>query len=186
MPLEFQRCTIFDDNLPQGFDIMSFAATTRLPNFEGQVCTMDEEINETSCFAQNSSEVAVKVIDGEGVAINVLTGKYHGMSGTACHIMNLISAGYNLGQILDSIQTRHPSSREVLRNELFDFITQLLEERLLISRAAESATAPTGIPAWDESNYIAPHLETYDDMAELLALDPPMPTVLDTPWSGAA
>jgi hypothetical protein len=147
---------------------------------------MEEQINEASCFAQNSSEVAVKVIDGEGVAINVLTGKYHGMSGTACHIMNLISAGYNLGQILDSIQTRHPGSRELLRKDLFNFIAQLVEERLLLPRATESFTAPTGTPAWDQSNYTAPHLETYDDMAELLALDPPMPTVLDTPWSGAA
>jgi Coenzyme PQQ synthesis protein D (PqqD) len=147
---------------------------------------MGKQISESSCYAQNSSEVAVKIIDGEAVAINVLTGTYHGMSGTACRIMNLISDGYNLGQVLDAIQKRHSNSREQLRNDLFAFTEQLLEQRLLIPRVSDSSTAKIGTPSWDESDYTPPQLETYDDMAELLALDPPMPTVLDTPWSGAA
>jgi hypothetical protein len=151
--------------------------------FEGKVYAMEAEISESSCFAQNSSEVAVKIIDGEAVAINVLSGKYHGMSGTACHVMSLISDGYNLGQVLDAVQTSHPDSRDRLRSDLFIFINQLLEQRLLIPRASASAPGPIGTPAWDDSTYTPPHLETYDDMAELLALDPPMPTVLDTPWS---
>jgi hypothetical protein len=158
----------------------------RISNPEGKDYVMGDQISESSRFSQNRSEVAIKVIDGEGVAIDVLTGKYHGMSGTACHIMGLISDGYTLGQILDSVQTRHPGSREMFRNDLFTFITQLLAQRLLIPRSAGSSAPPTGTPAWNELDYAAPHLETYDDMAELLALDPPMPTVLDTPWSGAA
>jgi hypothetical protein len=146
---------------------------------------LQDEILETDHFELNRSEVAVKIIDGEAVAIDVLTGKYHGMSGTACGILHLIGLGIDLAQIADALESRYPGEKGHIREDILRFAGQLLEQRLVLRGRGPVATLDAQ-PAFDGATYEVPVLETYDDMAELLALDPPMPTVLDTPWDGDA
>jgi hypothetical protein len=144
---------------------------------------MQAEIQESDCFEFNRSEVAVKVIDGEAVAIDVISGKYHGTTGTACGIMHLMGLGVSLGQIADAVEARYPDAKGRIREDLRTFAGQLLEQRIVL-RAREPGPTAGATVEFDDATYAAPRLETYDDMAELLALDPPMPTVLDTPWAG--
>jgi hypothetical protein len=148
-----------------------------------EVMVMDVEIRESDCFELNRSEVAIKIIDGEAVAIDVLTGKYHGMAGTACGILSLIGLGVSPGQIADAVEARYPDARGRIRGDLLRFAAQLLEQRIILRGEEPGPTSVMDV-TFDDATYTTPELETYDDMAELLALDPPMPTVLDTPWNG--
>ncbi len=144
---------------------------------------MNAVIRESDHFELNRSEVAIKIIDGEAVAIDVLTGKYHGMAGTACDILSLIGLGLSPGQIADAVEDRYPDAKGRIRGDVLRFAAQLLEQRIIL-RSDEPGTTSAMTATFDDATYTTPELETYDDMAELLALDPPMPTVLDTPWNG--
>ncbi len=146
---------------------------------------MASEFRDTDRFDLNRSEVAVQVIEGEAVAIDVLTGKYHGMTGIACAIVHLLALGVDLGVVRDALQRQYPEAHDRIEAELHGFVERLVAERVVVR--ADHLTAPAELPAvFADLPYGTPVLETYDDMAELLALDPPMPTVLDTPWSSDA
>jgi hypothetical protein len=148
-----------------------------------EVITVPGEIRESDRFEFNRSEVAVKMIDGEAVAIDVLTGTYHGMTGTACRILRLMELGLSLGQIADTVEARHPEARGQVRGDLLKFASQLLEHRIVRQTTGPDQASDT-TPAFDDATYAAPELETYDDMAELLAIDLPIPIVLDTACDG--
>ncbi len=146
-----------------------------------EVIIVQVVIQESDRFEFNRSEVAVKVIDGEAVAIDVLTGKYHGATGAACGILQQVGHGVSPGEIADVLESRFPDAKDRIRGDLCKFAGQLLEQRIVV-RAAGGAAMLGASPSFDDATYVPPELDTYDDMAELLALDPPMPTVLDSPW----
>ena len=127
----------------------------------------------------------MQIIDGEAVAIDVVTGKYHGMGAVACGVVNLLSLGAELGQVQAALEARFPEARERIASDLRGFAGQLLEHRIIVPAEAASAVAELPAP-FEGLAYVQPELETYEDMAELMALDPPMPTVLDSPWNGEA
>lgn len=144
---------------------------------------MSRVLDDADRFALNRSEVAMQIIDGEAVAIDVVTGKYHGLGAVACGVVNLLSLGADLGQVRAVLEARYPEALDRIAADLRGLVHQLLDHRILVP--AGSAPPIAELPAVFEGlAYVPPELETYEDMAELMALDPPMPTVLDSPWNG--
>lgn len=144
---------------------------------------MARELLDSSRFTLNRSEIAMQIIDGEAVVIDVITGNYHGMGGVACGVVNLMALGIDLGAIRGLLESRYPEAADRIASDLQTFVNQLLDQRIMLQDPLASVSLP--VPeVFDHLTYTAPVLETYEDMAELMALDPPMPTVLDSPWNG--
>jgi hypothetical protein len=55
---------------------------------------MARELLNSDRFTLNRSEVAMQIIDGEAVATDVITGRYHGMDGVACGVVNLMARSF--------------------------------------------------------------------------------------------
>ncbi len=135
----------------------------------------------------NREEITAKVMDGEAIMINLATGIYYSMDKVGGIIWEGIEQEQRLDQILQAVVTVYEVSEEQATKDLESLVSQLLEENLIVLQekggASERKTgeqAPTQVP------YEPPVLNSYRDMGDLLALDPPMPGMAETPWQNPA
>lgn len=133
-----------------------------------------------------SEEIAGKVIDGEAIVMHLGTGAYYSMNAVASRVWELSEAGHTLSDVSRAVAHDFGVDGDLAQRDVLKLARELVEEGLLkpTSENGTSPWAPSG--EGGEREYQAPELEKYSDMADLLALDPPMPGVSETPWSETA
>jgi hypothetical protein len=105
--------------------------------------------------------VSHECIDGEVVIINMATGTYYSLLGTASAIWQNIAAGTTRDQLL----ARFDAS---VQDEVSAFL-QELEHDGLVDLAAEPPQIAAGV---ELPTYSTPRVEKFTDLQELLMLDP--------------
>ena len=133
-----------------------------------------------SRYLPDENEVTAKVIDGEAIIINLLTGVYYSMEGTGAQIWEGIERGERLGDIAAAIAAAYGAETALVQNDVLSLAARLLEERMIRDAGSAAATVAASQPAEARGAYQAPVLNVYRDMAEVLALDPPTPGVFDS------
>ena len=142
----------------------------------------DMDLDPVLRFTPNENDVAAKVIDGEAIIMNVTTGMYYSSDKVGAAIWELLQAGYSLAETAATIAERYEAGGERVRADVDRLATEFLRENLL-HRAPDRAPPPMLPPAEGHPlPYDPPEFQKYSDMADLLALDPPMPGLAKTPW----
>jgi len=124
-------------------------------------------------YAVKTAEVAAKVIDAEAIAINLTTGTYYSLDGAAGRIWALIEQRLAVAEIARVIAQEYEVAEDTSKADVHRLIDQLVAEGLIIATtepAGAAAVITGGKRAW-----VSPALNIYRDMADLLALDPPVP-----------
>ena len=134
----------------------------------------------------NDAECAAKVLDGEAVIINLLNGTYYSLDKAGAVAWELAAGGGTISEIVAGVTQRYDVDAARAQADVERLIGELVSERLLVPANGNGAGAPA-IDAAGSSNggrlpYESPMLTTYRDMADLLALDPPMPRLEDIVW----
>jgi hypothetical protein len=134
----------------------------------------------------NDAECAAKVLDGEAVIINLLNGTYYSLDSAGAMMWELAAGGGTIAEIVGGVTARYDVDAPRARSDAERLVGELVAERLLVpasgaSRDAPVMASPNGGAA-GRLPYDAPMLTTYRDMADLLALDPPMPRLEDIVW----
>jgi len=136
----------------------------------------------------NDAECAAKVLDGEAVIINLLNGTYYSLDKAGAVVWELAAGGNTIAEIVGGVTARYDVDAPRAQSDVERLVSDLLAERLLVPAngggasggaslvESSSGAAATRLP------YDAPMLTTYRDMADLLALDPPMPRLEDIVW----
>lgn len=137
-----------------------------------------------SRFVPNPHECVNKVIDGEAIMINVSNGVYYSMNDVGTFIWELLAEGRSLDESADLVAVRYDVDRGRALADLERLVAELIEEELLVP-APEARPEPRDATDGDPLPYGPPELNIYRDMSVLLALDPPMPRLKDTPWKKA-
>ncbi|HET9602835.1 MAG TPA: PqqD family protein [Gemmatimonadales bacterium] len=130
----------------------------------------------------NLSAVAAKVIDGEAIIMNLTNGAYYSMAGVGGFIWDAIEREQSDAAILEGIMARYDVAAPQARADLDGLIAALLADELIVMEGNGAATEGTP-PATGTESYEAPELHKHTEMADLLALDPPMPALTDVPAS---
>jgi Coenzyme PQQ synthesis protein D (PqqD) len=135
----------------------------------------------------NEDEVAFEVLQGEAVLINLSTGHYYSLADQGAEVWAMISARTPVAEIAHAMAARYRAPVDDVLADVARLADELLAERLVReddgpagATPAEDTIAP---PA--EAGYKAPRLQKYSDMADMLALDPPLPGLKDIPWRAA-
>jgi Coenzyme PQQ synthesis protein D (PqqD) len=139
---------------------------------------------------QNLEEIAAETIGGEAVIINLATGTYFSLEAVGAEVWTLFGAGGTVADVAAAVAARYDVPREQAATDVARFAAALVDERLLVSASRTGTDADaTGATAGDASPanaahapYLAPRLHKYTDMADMLALDPPLPGLNDIPW----
>jgi hypothetical protein len=138
-------------------------------------------------LAPRGKELAAKVMDGEAIIINLTNGIYYSMDGVGALVWELISAGRSLEEISYQISRTYDVGANQALADLEQVTKELLQENLVvIADATETAPPDAGAERTVKLPYEPPALNKYRDMADLLALDPPMPSQEDIPWHPSA
>ena len=144
-------------------------------------------VTAASRFGVRPEEIAWKVLDGETIIINLMNGMYYSLPGVGSEAWELIGSGHSVGEVASSLAARYGAAPDVVTADITRLAEELLLEKLIYNGQAggqteELATGPTGGSAVGE--YRAPTLQTYRDMADLLALDPPTPGMVFPDFDG--
>lgn len=139
-----------------------------------------------SRLRSNDAECAAKVIDGEAVIINLQNGTYYSLDKAGATVWEQITDGRSVAEVVEAVTARYEVGRERAQRDVERLVHELVTERLLLpanGHVPASATIPADAAPATQLPYEEPTLTTYRDMADLLALDPPMPRLEDVVWS---
>jgi hypothetical protein len=129
-------------------------------------------------------QVAAKVFDGEAILINMSTGMYYSMTAVGALVWEYLQTGQSLEETVRAMTMRYEVSSGEAEADLRRLAAELLDEGLI---APTDDGMPAGASAEMDSQprqpYVAPRLEVYRDMGDLLALDPPAPELMDIAWN---
>lgn len=126
------------------------------------------------CIRVNAPRMVHETVDGEVIVIDLATGAYYSLPGTASEIWQSIAVGSSREAIVAHVAGRYEQDTETVNADIDDFLTHLLDEELVV----EDATGIAGAAPVEEANnrpatpFAKPVLEKYTDMAELILLDP--------------
>ena len=140
-------------------------------------------LNLHDCFRPREEEVASKVIDGEAIIINLANGVYYSMDKVGALVWERLQAGYTLDDVIRVVTGAYDVGREQAESNVVKLVEELLQENLVVtSENGASYAAEVIAKQEDKFPYELPKLNIYRDMGDLLALDPPVPGLGDTPW----
>lgn len=142
-------------------------------------------ITPDSRLEHKESEIAAKVIDGEAILINLSNGTYYSMDKVGGFIWELIKRNYSLSEIVETITEHYDVSAETAKTDVETLAMELLEEEIVRIGKWERRDEELMESSSPKLTYETPKLNTYRDMNDLLALDPPMPNLEDIPWEGS-
>ena len=132
----------------------------------------------------NVAEVAGKVIDGEAIIMNLANGLYYSMDHVGAVVWELVAQGYSLREMAKVLADRYDVDAERAAADVYCLVRELLDENLVVVAQADRDHAAVSPALGEGGPYATPVLRKYTDMADLLALDPPMPNLRDSaPWS---
>ena len=135
-----------------------------------------------SHFRPREEEVASKVIDGEAIIINLANGVYYSMDKVGALVWDLLQAGHTLEEVIVGVTGRYDVARDQAESNVQDLVLELVQENLMVSTENGTAAPAQAMEHQDRLPYEIPKLNIYRDMGDLLALDPPVPGLGDTPW----
>ena len=121
-------------------------------------------------YRLNEPDVTFESFEGEILLIHLGNGNYFSLRGIAPAIWPALLAGHPLSQIVLATQECYSRPVASLGNDIESFVISLVESELIVERddAPSSNMEPIQAPA----NYEAPTFEQFDDMQDLLLLDP--------------
>ena len=128
--------------------------------------------NLMKAYQLDNTNVATEIFDNEAVLINIPQGKYYSVRGnTSIRILEIMQEPSSIENILGTVQNEFELANDGSSvSEIEGFIKQLENENVIIP-AAEATTFKIEENAIKHP-YEKPELEIFDDMQELIMLDP--------------
>ena len=117
--------------------------------------------------------------DDEVILANFVTGIYYSLAGTAADIWLGIQSGKSVQEIVTAFVTLGPESAENTAQSITTFIKGLLSEKIIMPHGGVPNPQPCA-PQFS-SSFAQPILERFDDLCDLLFLDP-VHDVNDAGW----
>lgn len=127
----------------------------------------------------NYAEVAAQILDNEVIIIRLGDGIYYSMEGVGVLVWQLIESNNSVDNIIHAVTRYYETDTDRVSKDINNLIESLLSERLVTiyegTLTKASQNEPTVDHNLDTASYETPTLNVYEDMNDLLALDPPAP-----------
>jgi hypothetical protein len=124
-------------------------------------------------YRVNRPDVVMESFEGELVLVQMKSGNYYSLQGSAPIIWDLIDNGSSVEDIGDYLAAHHAADAEEVKRSAKNLVEELVTESLIVpvDSASPDASAKTPSPSGSDTPFVPPVLERYTDMQELLLLD---------------
>lgn len=124
-------------------------------------------------YVINTAHVSSEIFGEEAVVVNFMTGKYFGMTGSAPEIWKLFESPVSCDDIMTVCSGTNGVSDNI-RQQIQDFIDILIREDLIIDAGNSGLenTPAEMLTINPELLQRPPAIEVFDDLQELIVLDP--------------
>jgi Coenzyme PQQ synthesis protein D (PqqD) len=133
---------------------------------------------------QTNPEVIHETIEGETIIIDLSSGTYYSLRGSAPSIWNAIADGADSGSIVRRLEGVYEAPAGEVAEAVESFL-RTLEESGLIAPGESGAPAPETDVTATRVPFERPQLEKYEDLQDIILLDP-VHKVDDRGWPHAA
>jgi hypothetical protein len=140
----------------------------------------------SSAYRIRPTGITHERIDGEVIAVNLLSGCYFSLVGVAAEVWGRLARASTGEEIARGVALRYGIDAERASGDVARFLAEL-EANGLVATASDdgpAAAAPDAAAAPPASPYEAPKLQAYSDLKDLLELDP-IHEVGEDGWPGA-
>lgn len=131
------------------------------------------------------TKVMSEVLDGEAVIIDLASGRYHAAGGVAATVWGAAAAGAGFNTIMSAVAARHRGLPEDAADAVRAFLAQTVAAGLSVEDASAGSDVAPSFPDDRVTDWNVPVLESHDDLADLLLLDP-VHDVTESGWPHAA
>lgn len=126
-----------------------------------------------TAYRVNDAQIVAELFDNEAILMNLSNGSYFTLSGTAAEVWSMIEAGFDAEGMASRLVSKHGVDATQCRTDIDALMAALLNEQIVLETEAPDSPADPGDA--DFGPYATPELTLHDDMAEIMAMDPPLP-----------
>jgi Coenzyme PQQ synthesis protein D (PqqD) len=121
---------------------------------------------------ETNPNVIHETIQGETIIIDLASGTYHSLLGTGPAIWDEVTAGVSKDGIVERAVERFEGDPAEIKRAVEGFIEQLEQQQLIAPAEADGADGAGPVDSPERVPFVAPKLETYTDMQDIILLDP--------------
>lgn len=120
----------------------------------------------------NEPDVTAETFEDEVIAINLANGRYHSLRGAAAWLWQALAAGLGSREAIDQLLKAADAPPDAA-DQAAEVIEQLAAEELIVPAPQQTAEhLAGGLGLTPLLVFLAPLIETFTDMENLLAIDP--------------
>jgi hypothetical protein len=129
-------------------------------------------------FRVNAPLVAMQEIEGEAILINFDTGCYYSANATGAIVLDLIQRGEPVDSVVAALVARFGVAGTLGADAVSAFLREAQAGGLIVPSDSEAATTSQETAqratsrAVEAAAFVPPRLEKFDDLQDLLMLDP--------------
>jgi hypothetical protein len=125
----------------------------------------------TGTYTTVVPEIASEIFDGELVIANYGSGLYYSISSEGSLIWQGLAHGLTVSQVTAWLADHFPDQAGELSTVVEDFVRKLAADGLILE-ASTTDSSISELPLLTETRFAHPMIERFDDLQELLLLDP--------------
>lgn len=122
-------------------------------------------------FQVDETRALSETLEGETIIINLATGSYYNMNETGTCVWEGVQAHESVGDIIEACVARFDGDRPSIEAAVFAFLESAVKEGL-IALGSASTTIPREPFAGSKKSFVAPRLDVYTDLQQMLLADP--------------
>ena len=123
-----------------------------------------------NAYRVRHEDVSAERIDGDVIAVNLVTGAYFSLSGSAADVWTVATSGAPSPIWLQALDTAYGC--EISRADIDALVASCLEHGLIESVDPDPTAEPLLPPDLDRSRWLTPVLEVFTDLQDLILVDP--------------
>ncbi len=119
----------------------------------------------------NTQDAISETLDGETIVINLKSGNYYSLNETGTLVWTYIVEKYSTESMAATLASHYGADTSTVEKAIADFI-ETLQKDSLIQETTQTNNSPIPSPTTEKKLFVAPKIEKYEDMQEMIMADP--------------
>jgi len=119
-----------------------------------------------------SPEIVHETVDGEVIAIDLVSGSYYSLAGSGPVVWEVLGGGAGEAEIRAVLASRFEADGETISAAVSALLSELQESALIVADDRPGEAVPIAGGSGEKTPFEAPRLERYTDMKDYFLLDP--------------